>query len=52
MVIALKLLDKSDPKMLKKYENILRPWLTKDLKKVLQKAIKVHLPDDNWRLAK
>jgi isopentenyl-diphosphate delta-isomerase len=52
MIIALELLDKSDIGMLKKYENILKPWLSKDLREVFQKAIKVHLPDDNWRLVK
>ena len=50
MIIALKLLDQSEPKMLKKYENILTPWLSQDLKDIFQKTIKIHLPDDNWRL--
>lgn len=52
MIIALKLLDQSEPKMLKKYENILTPWLSQDLKDIFQKTIKIHLPDDNWRLVK
>lgn len=52
MIIALELLDKSDSDMLKKYEDVLKSWLSKDLKEVFQKAIKVHLPDDNWRLVK
>jgi len=50
MIIALELLDKSEIHMLEKYEKILRPWFSKDTHEVLQKAIKIHLPDDNWRI--
>jgi len=50
MIIALELLEKSDKSMLKKYDKILTPWLDKELRHEYQKAIKIHLPDDNWRI--
>ena len=50
MIIALELLEKSENLMLEKYENILSPWMKKEIHKDLQKAIKFHLPDNNWRL--
>ena len=50
MIIALELLDKSDESMLEKYENILSPWMNKEAHERFQEAIKVHLPDGNWRL--
>jgi isopentenyl-diphosphate delta-isomerase len=52
MLIALELLEKSEKSMLKKYEDILSSWLNPELQKELQKAIRVHLPDDKWRLVK
>ena len=50
MIIALELLEKSDESMLKKYDKILTPWLDKELRHEYQKAIKIHLPDNNWRI--
>ena len=52
MLIALELLDKSEKSMLKKYEEILSLWINSELQKELQKAIRVHLPDNKWRLVK
>lgn len=52
MLIALELLDKSEKSMLKKYNNVLSSWINPELQKELQKAIRVHLPDDKWRLVK
>jgi isopentenyl-diphosphate delta-isomerase len=52
MLIALELLNKSEKIMLKKYESILSPWMKPELQKILQKAIRIHLPDNKWRLAK
>jgi isopentenyl-diphosphate delta-isomerase len=50
MIIALELLDKSEKPMLEKYENILSTWMNNEMHEEFQQAIKVHLPDDNWRL--
>ena len=50
MIIALKLLDKSDKPMLKKYENILSVWMTDEIREAYRQAIKIHLPDNNWRI--
>jgi isopentenyl-diphosphate delta-isomerase len=52
MLIALELLEKSEKPMLKKYKDILSQWINSELQKELQKAIRVHLPDDKWRLVK
>jgi len=52
MLIALELLEKSEKSMLKKYEYVLSSWINPELQKELQKAIRVHLPDDRWRLVK
>lgn len=52
MLIALELLDKSEKSMLKKYNNVLSSWINPELQKELQKAIRVHLPDDKWSLVK
>jgi isopentenyl-diphosphate delta-isomerase len=52
MLIALELLGKSEKSMLKKYEDILSSWINSELQKELQKAIRVHLTDDKWRLVK
>ena len=50
MLIALKLLDKSDRRTLDKYTTILSPWINNDIHNALQKAIDTHLPKDKWRL--
>lgn len=50
MLIALELLDKSDKSMLEKHANILSTWINSDVHAELQKAIKIHLPDEKWRL--
>ena len=50
MIIALELLDKSEKPMLEKYENILSTWMNNEMREKFKQAIKVHLPDDNWRL--
>ena len=50
MIIALDLLERSEKPMLEKYENILSTWMDNEMHEVFQKAIKFHLPDDNWRL--
>ena len=50
MIIALEFLDKSEKSMLEKYENIFKPWMNSEMHKAFQQAIKLHLPDDNWRL--
>jgi isopentenyl-diphosphate delta-isomerase len=52
MIIALELLDKSEKPMLEKYYNILSSWMSDEIRKTFQQAIKVHLPDGNWRLVK
>ena len=50
MLIALKLLDKSNQQMLNKHTKILSTWMSKDIHESLQEAIKSHLPSDKWRL--
>ncbi|HUU48949.1 MAG TPA: isopentenyl-diphosphate delta-isomerase [Nitrosopumilaceae archaeon] len=50
MIIALELLDKSKKPMLEKYYNILSSWMSDEMHETFQQAIKVHLPDDNWRV--
>jgi len=50
MIIALELLDKSEKPMLEKYGDILSTWLNNEMHEGFQQAIKVHLPDGNWRL--
>ena len=52
MLIALKFLDKSEKTMFEKHKDILSLWINPELQKELQKAIKVHLSDDKWRLVK
>lgn len=52
MLIALKFLDKSENKMFEKYKNILSSWINPELQDELQKAIRIHLADDKWRLVK
>jgi isopentenyl-diphosphate delta-isomerase len=50
MIIALELLDKSEKPMLEKYGDILSTWMNNEMHEGFQQAIKVHLPDGNWRL--
>jgi isopentenyl-diphosphate delta-isomerase len=50
MLIALELLEKSDKSMLEKHANILSTWMNSEMHDELQKAIKIHLPDNKWRL--
>ena len=50
MLIALYLLPSSEKSMLTKYESILSHWIKPEIKKTLEKSIKYHLPDNNWRL--
>jgi len=52
MLIALKFLDKSEKTMFEKYKDILSLWISSELQNELQKAIKVHLSEDKWRLVK
>ncbi|MFB5611729.1 MAG: NUDIX domain-containing protein, partial [Nitrosarchaeum sp.] len=52
MLIALELLDKSEKTMLEKHKSVLSLWINTELQKELQKAIKIHLPDNMWRLVK
>jgi len=50
MLIALELLDKSDKFRLEKHKNVLSTWINNEVHDELRKAIKIHLPDDKWRL--
>ncbi len=50
MLIALELLDKSDKSMLEKHTNVLSAWIDSEVHDGLQKAIKIHLPNEKWRL--
>ncbi len=50
MLIALELLEKSDKSMLEKHANVLSTWINSEVHDELQKAIKIHLPNDKWRL--
>ena len=50
MLIALELLDKSEKSMTEKYENIFKSWMSAEMHEAFQQAIKLHLPDNNWRL--
>ena len=50
MLIALKLLHKSEKSILEKYSNVLSMWMDSKVDEVLQEAIKIHLPKENWRL--
>ena len=52
MLIALKFLDKSENKIFEKHKNILSLWINSELQQELQKAIRIHLSDDKWRLVK
>jgi len=50
MLIALELLEKSEQPILEKYADILSTWMDNETHEGLQKAIKVHLPKEKWRL--
>lgn len=50
MLIALELLDKSNKSTLEKHANVLSTWMDSEIHDGLQKAIKIHLPEDKWRL--
>jgi len=50
MLIALELLDKSDKFRLEKHKNVLSTWINSEVHDELRKEIKIHLPDDKWRL--
>ena len=50
MLIAIKLLDKSEKTMLEKHQKVLSTWLDEEIKKELVNAIKAHLPENKWRL--
>jgi len=50
MLIALKLLDKSDQSMLEKHGNVLSTWMNSEVHEGLNEAIKTHLPKEKWRL--
>lgn len=50
LIIALEFLEKSERSMLEKYQKILTGWMNKEMHDVYQQAIKIHLPDNNWRL--
>ena len=50
MLIALELLEKSDKSMLDKHANVLSTWMNSKVHKELLDAIKVHLPEEKWRL--
>ena len=50
MLIALKLLEKSEKPMLKKYADILSTWMNSEIQDALQEAINIHLPNNKWRL--
>ena len=50
MLIALKLLNESEKSVLEKHANVLSSWMNSEVCDALQEAIKVHLPNDKWRL--
>lgn len=50
LIIALEFLEKSEKTMLEKYDNILSGWISDEMSEVYKRAIKIHLPDDNWRI--
>lgn len=50
MLIALKLLEKSNKPMLDRHANVLSTWINEEMDRKLLEAIKVHLPEDKWRL--
>ena len=52
MLIALEFLDKSEKQALEKYHDVLSGWIDENMKKELHNAIRIHLPDNKWRLVK
>ena len=50
MLVALRLLDRSDALILKRYENVLSAWISNEIHDSLHDAIKAHMSDDSWRL--
>lgn len=52
MLIALFLLDKSDERMLEKYQDIFSEWNKPQIKEKISKSIDFHLPKEKWRLVK
>ena len=50
MLIALKLLERSNKLMLDRHANVLATWMNEEMHRKLLEAIKVHLPEDKWRL--
>ena len=50
MLIALKLLEKSNQSTLEKYSKILSTWLNEEITEKLLDAINTHLPSEKWRL--
>jgi len=52
MVIALYFLADSDSATLEKFNSLIPKWVSDDLKRVYENAIKHYIPDNNWRLVK
>ncbi len=52
MLIALALLGKSEGGALERHEGVLRQWLDSVVADALPGAIRSHLPDDRWRIAR
>ena len=50
MLVALELLDKSEKETVKKHSRVLTAWMSEEIKSRLPDAIRVHLPDDKWRI--
>ena len=49
MLIALYLIPLSKKDALQKFNEIFKDWTQKEIRETLEKAIKLHLPDNNWR---
>ena len=49
MLIALYLIPSSKKDVLEKFSGVLNDWTQKEIRETLEKAIKLHLPDNNWR---
>lgn len=50
MLIALLYLPQSQKDAYEKYNPIITEWIDKSIENALKSSIKIHLPDDNWRL--
>ena len=50
MLVALYMLDRSDPKILNDHSKILAPWMDTRVKNILYSAISKHMPESAWRL--